>query len=246
LGNGNNLNQNSPVQIGTENTWWKIVAGHYSTVALKLNGTLWEWGNNGWGQPGNGTTIDKNIPGQTGTNNDWSQIAAGRGHVLAVKTGGTLWTWGYNVHGQLGDSTATDKYLPQQIGTATNWKLVSAGEYHSLALKTDDTIFAWGYNVYGQVGLEDYRDQLTPEALDCPADYCSVNTWTGAVDTAWENTANWSCASLPGDSSVVYINSGLSNYPVVNSFARCKKIVVFSGALLTINPGFKPEIKGLD
>jgi Regulator of chromosome condensation (RCC1) repeat len=123
---------------------------------------------------------------------------------------------------------------------------VSAGEYHSLALKTNGNIFAWGYNVYGQAGFEDYRDQLTPKILDCPVDYCGINIWTGAVDTAWENTANWSCASLPGDLSTVYINTGLPHYPVVNSFARCKKLFVASGTQVIINPGFTLDIKGKD
>ena len=42
-------------------------------------------------------------------------------------------------------------------------------------------------------------------------------TWTGAVDTDWNNTANWSCNTLPTLDIDVLIPGGLTNYPIINT-----------------------------
>ena len=74
---------------------------------------------------------------------------------------------------------------------------------------------------------------------------CSVNNWNGTVSTAWENPANWSCGNVPDANSVVFINSGKQNYPVVNSMATCKSITAVSGTSLRVAAGFKLDITGL-
>jgi len=62
------------------------------------------------------------------------------------------------------------------------------------------------------------------------------NTWTGTVDAAWENAANWSCNQVPDIYTDVFINSGAV---VVNSHALCRSIrVVSPAATVTVSPGF--------
>lgn len=70
LGLGDNINRNSPTQIGTDSDWNFITAMDfdYSTVlhciGIKQDGTMWVWGNNYSGQLGNGSTTSVNIPTQ--------------------------------------------------------------------------------------------------------------------------------------------------------------------------------------
>ncbi|MEO7482496.1 MAG: hypothetical protein ABIT81_01965 [Ferruginibacter sp.] len=73
---------------------------------------------------------------------------------------------------------------------------------------------------------------------------CSSNNWEGIVSNVWENPANWSCGTVPDVNTVVYINSGKPNYPVVNSMASCKTLYSYSGSAVTINTGFTLIITG--
>ena len=87
----------------------KIAAGEYHTVALKTDGSLWAWGDNGDGQLGDGTTAGKSVPTPIGSDHNWAQTAAGYYHTLALKTDGSLWAWGDNWYGQLGDGTTGEQ-----------------------------------------------------------------------------------------------------------------------------------------
>ena len=138
LGDNTRTNKSSPVQTIAGGTNWKQVAsgGQYHTAAIKTDGTLWLWGNNGNGRLGDNTTTNKSSPVQTiagGTN--WKQVAGGRYHTAAIKTDGTLWLWGFNSSGQLGGNTTIDKSSPvQTIAAGTNWKQVASGAYHTAAI----------------------------------------------------------------------------------------------------------------
>lgn len=69
-------------------------------------------------------------------------------------------------------------------------------------------------------------------------------TWTGAVNSAWENTANWCCGILPDDFTDVYISTGYSHYPDINSNAICRSIKAMQNTSVNISPGYKLDIKG--
>lgn len=62
--------------------------------------------------------------------------------------------------------------------------------------------------------------------------------WTGAVNTTWSNPGNWSCGTVPGPTSDVQINGGLTNYPLVNSNVTIKSLSVKPGATVTVVTGF--------
>ena len=75
LGDGTNINKNTPIQIGTDTNWQTISAGVQYTIAIKTDGSLWAWGFNGYGELGNGTTTQQNSPVQIGTDTDWQSVA---------------------------------------------------------------------------------------------------------------------------------------------------------------------------
>ncbi len=151
LGDGTATDRSSPTQIGADTSWASVSAGNSPavsyTVAIKTDGTLWAWGNNGSGQLGDGTTTDRHSPTQVGADTNWASVAAGGSHTVAIKTDGLLWAWGDNGYGQLGDGTTTSRSSPTQIGADTNWASVAAGTDYTVAIKTDGSLWAWGYNM---------------------------------------------------------------------------------------------------
>jgi len=124
---------------------WKTVSpGGYYNVALKSDGTLWEWGE--LLQEGGAGYV--NYPVQLGIDNDWKSIYTGIVSGFGIKNDGTLWGW--RTRNSFDFSVPV---VPTQITTATNWKTVSAGVRHQLAIKSDGTLWAWGYtNEYGELG----------------------------------------------------------------------------------------------
>jgi alpha-tubulin suppressor-like RCC1 family protein len=131
---------------------WTVATGQGQVIALRSDGTVWAWGENGSGQLGDGTTTDRNAPvavtGLTGV----VAIAAGGAHSAAVKSDGTVWTWGENGSGQLGDGTVTTRLTPVQVTGVTGVVALAAGTNHMLALKSDGTVWTWGGNASGQLG----------------------------------------------------------------------------------------------
>ncbi len=70
------------------------------------------------------------------------------------------------------------------------------------------------------------------------------NQWTGTVSTAWENAGNWSCGSIPDINTDVTVNNGVTNYPVVNSAAVCRKIKQKSSTSVTVRTGSSLKLAG--
>jgi alpha-tubulin suppressor-like RCC1 family protein len=155
LGTNDTNRRSTPVTTFAGGTNWKSVScGLYHTMAIKTDGTLWVWGDNGYGQLGTNDTTDKYTPVTTfagGTN--WKQVSANVLHSSAIKTDGTLWSWGcygYHVFGQLGINDTNDGRLTPVTTFAggTDWKQVSSGFWNTAAIKTDGTLWAWGRNSY--------------------------------------------------------------------------------------------------
>jgi len=153
LGDNSTTKRSSPVQTVAGGTNWKQSSvGHYTTAAIKTDGTLWYWGYGGYG--GDNTSTNRSSPVQTvtfGTN--WKQVSVGRYHTSAVKTDGTLWCWGGNWSGELGNNTIAITNSPvQTISLGTNWKQVDCGYQITAAIKNDGTLWCWGMNTYGELG----------------------------------------------------------------------------------------------
>ena len=132
----------SPTQIpGT--AWTTEMAGGLKTwLAVKSDGTLWTWGENGSGDLGqnqayaqlNAVSSPIQIPGTT-----WKHAARlGHGSVMAAKTDGTLWAWGYNADGSraglLGLNDKINRSSPTQI-PGTTWDKAFSSITNAYAIK---------------------------------------------------------------------------------------------------------------
>jgi alpha-tubulin suppressor-like RCC1 family protein len=171
LGNGNNTDSSTPVQVKGLANVVAISAGFYHNLAVKADGTVWAWGDNADGQLGNGSTTNTNAPVQMVTAvgppavfvTNAVAVAAGLNHSLVLTTGGIM-AAGDNTFGQLGTGNFTSSHvavastaIPATITT------VVAGRNHSLALTNAGTVWAWGDDSVGQLGDGATTPQNAPE-----------------------------------------------------------------------------------
>ena len=168
----------------------QLEAGGDFSVALKIDGSVWTWGNNENGQLGINKTdayvdrptavpslksVDKNYAQQesSGAHDMIMDIAAGKSHVIMLTvSSGEVISFGLNDHGQLGiDSrvlktiapTVAGKYTGEQGNrkdTVGNIVAVAAGDNHSLALGGDGHVYAWGANDKGQLGIGEFGSDV--------------------------------------------------------------------------------------
>ena len=162
----------SPTRVGTDNDWVKVSAGHYQTMALKIDGSLWAWGE---GYLGDTDVYSQcRTPVRVGTDNDWTTISSGRDHTLALKSNGNLWAWGGNLNGQLGDSSMyVARREPFQIESDNDWSILDAS-YHSVAIKNDCSLWTWGYNWFGELGNGTTQIGYIPARMGLDNDWTTV------------------------------------------------------------------------
>jgi hypothetical protein len=147
LGNGNNTtNENSPVCVlsGQQNpdnpdSYLKgivaIGAGDVHSMALDVNGFVYAWGSNYFGQLGNGTYDpctrpvrvvgpDLNHNGIHDPNEGYLgnivAISAALYHCLAIDANGNIWTWGRGYNGRLGTGDTANRNIPHRISVVYN------------------------------------------------------------------------------------------------------------------------------
>jgi len=169
LGNGTTVQSDTPVQVGTGvlefNNIIAISAGRYSSLALKADGTVWEWGEYNVIQD-NRLVIIPN-PEQNTVLSEVTQIFAGDRNFVAVKIDGTVWKWNNELNGKVeylsrpqnSYSTITTNgckcfVAPLQINIKEVLEINGAGWAPGffIARKRDGSVWAWGKNDYGQFG----------------------------------------------------------------------------------------------
>ncbi len=169
--------------FGGANTWdvtWRggvlkdiaqIATGQLFSLAVSsVEGFVYSWGYNEFGQLGDGTTETRLTPvkvkglGGIGFLSGVKSVRLGTSHALALMNDNdqTVVSWGSNVYGQLGNNSAMGEEnhsatAVQVLGLdgatpLAGVKDISAGRNHSLALLQNKTMVAWGKNEFGQLG----------------------------------------------------------------------------------------------
>ncbi|QJD84990.1 RCC1 domain-containing protein [Cohnella herbarum] len=144
-----------------------VSAASQHSLALKRDGTVYSWGDNGMGQLGRigATRVAGKIDGFN--NKKITEISTSDSHSLALDEDGGVWSWGLNIYGQLGNGTKTSATFPVQSLASSSIKLygikaIAAGQFHSLALTTTNEVLAWGMNTNGQLGNGTQSSQVYP------------------------------------------------------------------------------------
>lgn len=230
LGLGNYVSVALPTQLGTDTDWYAISTGHYSSYAIKSNGTLWAWGWNNVGQIGNGAMEgitpggpDVKVPTQIGTDTDWKAIDAGGQHVIAQKTDNKLWSWGSCAFGELGDNSVMGRSTPQQMSTDT-WLSFTSGNGTSSGVKTNGKLYRWGF--------ENNAPSYVPTEISADSDWVlSLTTSQGYLCAVKSNGEIY----MKGNNNVGQLGLGDTNYHLTPAFFgnRCMETTGLNDNTLT-------------
>ena len=128
-------------------------AGHFHSLVVGLNGSVWAWGYNGYGQLGLGDTTDRLYATQMPRAAYAKAVTGGERHTLVLSAGGKVLATGYNSSGQLGDGTQTDRSSLTPVKNASFIGSIAAGSDYSVLFKPFTRSLATGSNSYGQLGL---------------------------------------------------------------------------------------------
>ena len=119
----------------------QIAAGYMSSYAMLVDGSVWAWGGNNYGQLGDGTTTDRLSPVRIeGYGADTAMRLPPGGNqaftMFVVAADGTAMGSGRNQYGRLGnggtDDVVTAGAIPELGGGIVE---VARGYYHTLVLK---------------------------------------------------------------------------------------------------------------
>ncbi|MFN6946320.1 MAG: T9SS type A sorting domain-containing protein, partial [Cytophagaceae bacterium] len=169
LGNGGNVASLTPVYVRTSNSpityldnVIQLGGMENAAAALRADGTVWTWGDNGKQERGSGSTAG-NLAMQVTGLPPIVKIATGDFNVLALDENGHLWTWGSNDERNLGDGVGgPSQAVPRRIiavgetAPTTNYLTgiidMAAGQWFSMALLADGRVVSWGSNRESSVG----------------------------------------------------------------------------------------------
>ncbi len=139
-------------------------------------------------------------------------------------------------------NTGTSMYIQvDDFGNTYGWYTKDLGSIADAALESrlTDNWFAVGFDMdssYTQIAEHiGYSNMSLRPRLSVTY---PVGTWTGATNTNWYNSSNWSSSIVPDESIDVTIPTGCSNYPnIASGTAECRNLTIETGGSITVSGG---------
>ncbi|MCB9730845.1 MAG: hypothetical protein H6744_19920 [Deltaproteobacteria bacterium] len=169
LGDGTDDDRIWPAAVapGSAKLWQAtaMALGLGHACALRPDGTLACWGDNGEGKLGGGPGLAAHVPRAVPSFSGVARVAAGHQHTCVIQTDQTLACWGANFDGQIGTGDTATVSGPTTVAGLAGVTDFTLGEAHTCAIASG-TLYCWGRNDKGQLGLgTSGADVPTPTAV---------------------------------------------------------------------------------
>lgn len=179
----------------------KVKVHRNHSCALKLDGTVWCWGRNEYGQLGNALTVESAAPVRaTEFGNSVVDLALGQFTTCALQGNKTVSCVGEGLEGRLGNEVGTNSTTAVSVSGLTQVEKLVGSDYHFCALKADHTAWCWGMGWYGQLGQGDGNYATVPVQMknNTGSGYFNQITEiaTGAYHTCLVNAGQAYCLGL--------------------------------------------------
>ncbi len=147
----------TPRQVPGIDAATAVAAGTSHSLVLRADGSVWSWGDAGFGQLGDPRLESRHLPARIEGLDEVIAIAAADMHSFALRADGTVWAWGRNAEGELGLGSVSEEHClciatPTRITDLDSVVAIASGARHALALRQDGSVWAWGTNRAGQLG----------------------------------------------------------------------------------------------
>jgi alpha-tubulin suppressor-like RCC1 family protein len=163
LGDGTTTDSHVPTLVtGLDSGVASIAAGLDHTCALKTDGSVWCWGDNGHGQLGDASGMSHPTPVKLPTlGTSVRQLVTAQNNNCVIKQDASLWCWGDGTYGQLGNAMTNDASVPIMVPGMTSVVAVATSE-HTCAGKSDGSLWCWGLGGNGQIGDGSTMQRTSP------------------------------------------------------------------------------------
>jgi hypothetical protein len=169
-----------------------VGAGYDFACAVKIDGTVWCWGDDSLGQLGSGVTfpmppakppppipwavqvITANNKPLTGA----AEVVAGDDSACALLHSGGVACWGADTHGQLGDNAMVTRSQAAPAAGLAGIAEVAIGEETACARTTSNNILCWGAQSGGALLDGSMTDHLTPVVVANAASFATGKSYT--------------------------------------------------------------------
>ena len=174
LGLGDTDNKNVPtlVKVSNGSKVKTVGCGSGHTIIITKDGTLYSFGDNGYGQLGLGDNTPMNIPILVAALNDLKVkvVSCGNNHTVIITEDGNLYSFGKNEFGQLGLGNIGDKNEPKLVTIPGGLKVkaASCGYHHTVIITEDNNFYTFGRNRNIQLGLGDTTNRYIPTLVNIP------------------------------------------------------------------------------
>ncbi|MDR2791084.1 MAG: hypothetical protein LBB59_08960, partial [Campylobacteraceae bacterium] len=133
----------------------QLTGGAYHLIALDANGSVWGWGQSGYGETGCPHTAGIYVSKPCKVLENIVQVSAGEYFTIALDNEGRVYTWGHNLYGQLGDGSSKNSQTPVLVNlNGEKARLIGAAYEGAFAVTQEGHVYSWGDNEASGLGFK--------------------------------------------------------------------------------------------